>query len=579
MRSRPDVKLLVRPPVLVPGQPFEAEAVLVSKSPTPVDAVTVSLRGTLRASSGDQVPTTIELLALEAVHRPGQLLPGENRLKTLFQVPAHLPPSYDDGVWASLTYRVHVDVDIPWWPDRSSVFAAHCVGPESPPAAAHPKVFLSHAGGARADEPFFEVSLDATVVPASGVIRGLVAASNMGGHDVRGLSVALVTRERVQGFVHDRSAHEVTLCGTAPPEGMPIAFTLEAPRSPTFQTSRFAVEYLLAFTLHASWSSSHTCRIPITIAPEHARGIEESRQLHPIGSPRVTQLLGAAIEGTPFSLVAGAHAVEGRFGAVGARASLATRKGELVRVVDFDYPPLGVELRIFGRSLTDVLSDDIFEPENGRGLYSASARERGQVAGVVEHIVGQLTEFEHGDVGDHHAVAWERGGLHDETTVRDFLRRVAGLAETLDQARIAMPPPLFMDQTVLVDNWKRAAATLGGRFEAGSMAIRGLVVQGLPCTIASRWKRPGRFVCTALDVTLAPPLEDASLEGPRASAAARAIAATLRATAPTLRIEPHGISAELASPAADPMTLLPFLEQMVELARLLRGETSRGAYR
>ncbi len=578
MRSRPDVKLLVRPPVVVPGQPFEAEAVLVSRSPTPVDSVTVSLRATVRASSGGQVPMVFELLALEAVHRPGRLRKGENRLKTMFQIPPTLPPSYD-GVWASISCRVHVDVDIPWWPDRSAVFAARCIGPRGPDATARPKVFLSHVGGPQPNQPFFEVSLDATTVPASGVIRGLVAVSNMGGFDVRGLSVALVTLERVQGFAHERSAPLFPLWGSAPPDAMPIAFTLQAPSAPTFQTSQFGVEYFLVFTLQASWSASHTCRIPLTVAPEHSRGIEESRQLHPIGSPRITQMLSMSIHGTPFSLAPGAHSVQGRFGSVVAHASLATRDGELVRVVDFDYPPLGVELRIFGRSLTDVLSDDIFEPATGRGRYSASGREQSQVERVVDHIVAQLEAFEHGDVQDHRAVAWERGGLHDEATVRGFLGRVAVMAETLDRARVAMPPPLFMDKPMLVENWKRAAATLGGRFEAGSMAIRDLRIHGMPCTIESRWKRPGLFVCTALEVLVAPPLEDGSLDGPRASAAARAIAANLRATTPTLRIEPHRIGAELASPTADPMTLLPFLEQMVQLARLLRGETSQGAYR
>lgn len=578
MRSRPDVKLLVRPRVLVPGQPFEAEAVLISKSRTPVDAVTVCLRATLRASSGGR-GEELQLLALEAVHRPGHLRVGENRLKTMFQIPAALPPSYDDGVWASIAYRVHVDVDIPWWPDRSTVFAAHCVGPRGPDVGARPKVFLSHLGGPQAREPFFEVSLDATVIPASGVVRGLVAVSNMGGHDIHGLSVALLTREHVQGFVHERSAPLVPLWGSAPPDAMPIAFTLEAPRSPTFQTPQFGVDYFLVFTLEASWSVAHTCRIPITIAPEHSHGIEASRQLHPIGSPRVTQVLSGAIRGTPFSLATGAHSVEGRFGSVTAQASLATRDGELVRVVDFDYPPLGVELRVFGRSLTDALSDDIFEPKTGRGRYSASGRERGQVERVVDHIVAQLEAFEHGNVQDHHAVAWERGGLHDEPTVRDFLGRVARMAETLDRARMALPPPLFMDQPIIVDRWNRAAVALGARFEAGSMSLRELTLHGMPCTISCRWKRGGVFVGTALEVQVAPPLEDPSLDGPRASAAARALAANLRATAPTLRIASNMVSAELASPAADPMTLIPFLEQMAQLARLLRGETSQGAYR
>ncbi len=578
MRSRPDVKLLVRPPALVPGQPFEAEAVLVSGSLTPVGSVTVSLRATLRAASGDEVPTVVELLALQAVHRPGQLRKGEQRLMTRFDVPTALPPSYD-GLWASIAYRVHVDVDIPWWPDRNSVFAARCLGPQGPDASAKPKVFLSHVGGPIPHIPFFEISLDATTVPARSVLRGLVAASNLGGLDIDGLSVTVVTREHVGGAARDRQTPLVPLWGSAPPEGMPIAFTLEAPSSPSFQTFQFGVEYFLDFVLHSKWSQNYACRMPVTIAPEHSRGIEESRQLHPIGSTRITQVLSAAVRGTPFALAVGAHAVEGRFGAVAARVALATRDGELVRVVDFDYPPLGVELRVFGRSLTDALSDDIFAPKAGEGRYSASARERGQVERVVEHIVAMLEAFEHGDVHDHRAVVWERGGLHDEASVRGFLGRVAAMAETLDRARVAMPPPLFMDKPILVERWERAARTLGGRFEAGSMAIRDLQVQGMPCTIASRWKRGGRFVCTALEVTLSPPLEDASLDGPRASAAARAIAANLRATAPALRIEPHRIAAELASPTADPMTLLPFLEQMVELARRMRGETSQGAYR
>ncbi len=575
MRSRPRVKLLVRPPVLVPGKPFEAEAILVSESRTPVSSVRVALRGSAAVSNASET-----LVALEAVHHPGHLAVGETRLSTRFDVPVGLPPSYEEGMWASISYRVHVDVDIPWWPDRRSAFAAHCVGAEGLDGAPRPKVFLSHIEGPQPDVPFFEVSLDTTVIPASGMIRGLVAVSNTGGHRVQGLSVALLTREHVVPFVHERSGPAISLWSAAPPDGMPVAFTLQAPRSPSFQTSSFAVDHLLVLTLHVAWAGNHTCRIPIVIAPEHTQGFDAApRQLHPIGSPRVAQMLSAAIVGTPFSLADGGHGVEGRFGSVVARASLATREGELVRVADFLFPPLGVELRIFGRSLTDFMNDDVFEPVAGRGRYSASAREKDQVERVVEHIVAQLVAFEHGDVHDHRAAAWDRGGLHDEPTVRAFLARVAALAETLDRARIALPAPLFMDQPIIVERWNRAAASLGARLETGSMSLRELTIHGLPCTIACRWKRGGLFVSTALEVMVAPPLEDASLDGPRASAAARTLAASLRATAPTLRIAPNMVSAELASPASDPMTLIPFLEQMVQLTRLLRGETSQGAYR
>ena len=76
-------------------------------------------------------------------------------------------PPYS-GRFSTIAYTLEVRADIPWWPDRVGRYdvgiAPVLVAPKVVPA-----IFVSQVGGARAGQPYVEMSLASSVVEVGGM--------------------------------------------------------------------------------------------------------------------------------------------------------------------------------------------------------------------------------------------------------------------------------------------------------------------------------------------------------------------------------------------------------------------------
>jgi hypothetical protein len=144
MRSRPRVKVLYRPRFAVPGDPFEVEVVLTSKSDTPVDAISFLLVGSERYDYGKREQRR-ELVRQIGRHEPRTLTKGEHRLRTRFDIPRDAMASFQ-GERASVAYGLEVHVSIPWWPDVRNHYLVPVGWRGYDPPEPRPGIYASRRG-------------------------------------------------------------------------------------------------------------------------------------------------------------------------------------------------------------------------------------------------------------------------------------------------------------------------------------------------------------------------------------------------------------------------------------------------
>ena len=173
MRSRPRVKLLLSPSVVTPSTRLLAETVLVAKTTTPIEFVSMTLRCNVSAASGSGKTRSEHVSSLylrEWRSKPDTLAPGEHRYRVAFDLPAALPPTYS-GKDARIDYVIRVHVAIPWWWDRVETFTVPVVSTESAsPPTPHPQSFATSSDGPRGTKPFMEVALETTNVSVGDVL-------------------------------------------------------------------------------------------------------------------------------------------------------------------------------------------------------------------------------------------------------------------------------------------------------------------------------------------------------------------------------------------------------------------------
>src|SRR5262245_30882553 len=134
MRSRPRVQLWLSPGEPCPGQTFECDVVLLSRSDTPCDGVSVELLGQRLVAGGRMLavtplvptaaasaPAVETLLHAHAAHPAQRLPPGRHLFRSSYRIPPEAPPSYT-GRFLRIQYLIRVRVRIPWWPDRVEDF-------------------------------------------------------------------------------------------------------------------------------------------------------------------------------------------------------------------------------------------------------------------------------------------------------------------------------------------------------------------------------------------------------------------------------------------------------------------------
>lgn len=588
MRCRPKLEVRAHPQVARPGEEIRVEAVLRSKSETPVDFVSIVLRGTIRVTlgSGNEAQThTRQFYGYEWRSGETTLAPGERRFTAAFRLPDDAPPMYTSSV-AIVTYTLGVRVSIPWWPDREGEYVLNVARPpmDAPPAA--PRVFATSLDGPVGKEPFIELALDDTWLTAGTALSGSVSFQNLRGRRIKNVSVALVEVETIAlpyATTRESRSWGLRIFDGMPQENEPIRFALRVPAEayPAIRTSAFTMTTFVEARASVAWGSDLVIRVPIEVAPLGSTVRNKGRRVAPIGREHRAVVWAAIAGRSALVFDADNERLHGMRGRVAVEIRNEQRADGPVAVAELRYPPLGVDLEIRERSWTDALAANLVKSGHTKAdaRLGAHAREHDQAAPVVACLAPALVAFDDVRADDAIAVVSTAGSLHTARALDSFVAAVFALADALDAARaLIVAPFVFRDH---VDAWRLFAEHLGGRLRLGDMSIRGGRIGTDAVELGAEFSAKGVLLGTGARVAIDPPLGTlpASVEDPALSPAARDAWRSLVEHVPDMRLAPDAIELRFEGKTADPATLLPTLEIAVKLRRALVGAAGAGPFR
>ncbi len=592
MRSRPEMKVLLRPGRPYPGQRLEVEAVLVSESDTPLELVSFELSGTEVVTV--QQGKTTSSWRCSHVHLRGEvpgrpLTVGEHTYKALFQLPPALPPSYR-GRYSRIEYTLEVRASIPWWPDRLKRFDV-AIPPVPFPAERKPAVFVSRAGGARAGEMYVELSLASSTFEPGDVVLGTIALQNAGRE--KDLRVALVASERLfpdGGFWEGGSyraslevlrwAYPFTDRGAPPEDGRPypFRFTISPDTIPGFTGKISALDWAFEVVSEGLFSRRALLRAPVAIVPRTWAGPQPAPTRVPaVGHERRSQSfrnVGARL-GLAFDPERGE--LRGTSGDVALRVAAEGRPdGARVTVAHLAWPSLGMGLRVERASWTDALFTskvDVGEPAFQERFHVRSRFAEQARALLDRDLCALLTAFTDVAIDDAGATLGEPLALVDEVPLGDFVARTTQTARALSMAlaRVPVPEP-FAGQAAA---WTDFAARVGGRFEPGSVAIRDAMLGQERMEIATEWADDGALRGTCLRVLLDTHIDPQALP----PAAQAQVAALEKESGGKLVITEDRLVLTLGRLVPDPQDLQPHLDALARLVQSVRRRGGAGPFR
>lgn len=588
MRSRPKVKLLLSPGLVSPGQRLHAEAVLTSKSETPVDFVAIRLRATTKAGIGSGKSRRVHegtFFEREWRSKSMTMAPGEHRFETQFELPESLPPTYI-GPDTSISYAITVHVSIPWWPDREQDFVVPVAFAASPPLAPLPKVFVTSREGPRGKEPFMELSLDATQIALGDVVSGSISVQNLRGKRIRGVDLSFIETETVSLPSQDvREGQRFTLrvLDGAPAEGAAIPFRVSMPENATatFSSGTIKVATDVEARADVAWGQDIAVRARVLVRPKATAPRAERGWVAPVGRARQLLVWQNVANKTGLATDPDGMRMIGRRGKV-AFGITAEHHDDYWLVATLAWPNAGLDLDLSKRRWGDALTMDVVKSGDDAidARFCARAREHVQARALVNPaVLGALVGFEAVKVVDDGGRLAVRGASHATEAVLGFVRSVLEAAGKLDQALEQVPAPAMFAADVPA--WEAMALRLRGRLELGRMWIHDAQVGTSAVQIGSVWARAGLHLGTSVIVAIDPPLDTppSSIEDPALSPAARETWRELQARVKSIQVEPRSLSLELEGKLSDPQTAMPTVELAVSLRRALGGLVAGGPFR
>lgn len=589
MRSRPKVKLLLSPGVVAPGEALQAVAVLTAKSETPVDFVSMRLRGVTEVGVGGGKSRRVhEECFFEREWRSKSLtmMPGPHRFEADFHIPAGGPPSYV-GPDTRITYSITVHVSIPWWPDRQKTFVVPVVFAPRPRPDPEPKVFVTSRDGPRGKHPFMELSLDTTQMSLGDPVGGSVSLQNVRGKHIRGVDLSFVEMELVTLPTTDvREGRRFTrrIWSGDPEEGSAIPFRVMIPENATagFTTRAVAVVTEVEARAHVAWGADITLRARVLVAPKATSPRTDRGWVAPVGRERQMLVWRNVAERTGLAADPEAQRMHGRIGDVAIEISAERREADYWLVAKLGWPSLGLDLDVRERRWTDALAQDVVKSGLDRidGRLALRAREHAQgKALATAEILEPLLPYEEVRLGDGGGELAMRGASHVTAKVEGFVRSVLAAASALDGATRRVPPPVLFAADV--GAWEALAARLRGRLELGRMWIHDAQVGTCAVQIGSVWARSGLHLGSIVEVAIDPPLENLpdSVEDPALSPAARDAWRELAMRARSVQVSKEAITIELEGKMADPQVAMPVVELATSLRRALGGPLAAGPFR
>lgn len=595
MRSRPDLTLYLTPGTIEPGSRFRAEAVIVSRSKTPIDGVEFHLVGIERRDVGTSMtgnatlPVYQEIKHVDLVaHTPATTLgKGEHKVAVDFDLPPSCPPAYHSIV-TDIRYDLAVRVAIPWWPDRSERYVVNVVTPPSRATGAAGS-YCTDRAGPQGKALYLEASLDSAVIDHAGGVRGAVSVANVSHHRVRKIELALVVEEQARdraGAKAEAQRFLVVLHDGAPAEGEAMPFHVKIPEksAPSFVGSLVEVGWYLEIRAVVTLGSDVTLKIPIEVvrrALDAPVDPARLRRVPPIGRERRALVWAeSALRGGLVNDVNEERMTLDLGGGAALAITLEQRKeGGIFYTAAVTWPCLGLDFGVTERRWVDAWSSGgiTLDVPGFHDRFTVRGRERAQVVAFLDAAGARvLVRFDEGAIGDEGATLVAAGTAQSVDDLDAFVARAVELARGLVEGAGRIPPPASM--AAFVPAWRAFAGSLGGRLCLGDMAIRDATFDQMPIQIATTWTQTSEPRVTELRVPIM--LRDEAATGePNLDLASRALVESLKAQTTALVISPDMIVATVPAPLADPASIEPVLIGLSRLAHLLGGGSTRGPYR
>jgi hypothetical protein len=588
MRRRPHVSKLTVTKGVKPGDPLEVSLILTSWSKTPVNVITLALHGRELLTQGENHPTSVKRTIVHQIATlmvAGELDVGPQTFRARFTLPPHALASFK-GQYLAVQYKLHLHVDIPWWPDLTR---SYYVDVEPHELSRPPPRPVAHTTEQVGSALFLEVTLDDVVFAPGDVVSGAFALGNLRGREVQSIEMAVVGIEHLAPELKvEGRRYAVNFDPAIAEEGKSQRFQFALQKA--IPASYDSLSYVFQVKVKVRRGGELTHRIPIAIAAldRPSTGAAAHRQPE-LGAGRWQKIWARA--GAPLGLSAAGKDVRltGRIGIADVEVFVDALAEGAPLTADLRFSPWGADFRVQPRSLLSpqrmfpfLAADPHSEAFASR--YKAEAREEAQLREILGvPLIQALLAFDDVRVGDDHARAVTKNAGYDQRFIQPFLARVGELARALSDAAARIPPPAAMAS--MRPAWSAFAAELAGELFPGSMAIRRGQIDGARFAIETLFEDDpdplGTRVAHEVDPPLDAEVEGAPLESLLASAppGTRSVYDEVAKGAREVRLLPHAIEVTLEAPLADPAALRGRLLAMVALARRLRGEKGAGPYR
>ena len=584
--------MLLARSLLEPGEPFDVDVVLTSRSETPTEHVDVSLVGEV----GVAIPQGKTVAARQAQHvpkqffrwSPGTLGVGDYRQRFHFVLPNWAPPSFRAaGGWCRVAYTVDVHVVIPMWIDRRAYFALPVAAPPRMPSAGTQTIIATHANGPQSGAMYIECSLDATQLSPGEEIRGDVSFANVASKRIRRVTLSIIGTERTREPYNAANAvvrYATTLISGPPPEGesFPFRFTLPRDLWPTFDARLFSLQWAFEVRADVVLGSDVVLTIPIDVV-RMPPGIEPPPRSHraiPVGRQRLSRLWAIIAQRSGLTYDEQAGTMLASRGAVSMTLAREAYEGTLGTVATFNYPHLGIDVKLGERGFLTVLTRHFTLPdEMADGRFAVTGREDMQLAAFFDRDFARyLATASRVELDDDHCRIHVPGAASSASTLEAVVRAATHVMDLLDAAISRVPPPSTMAPHVAA--WRAFADATGGRLELGRLWIHDASIAGFRFEVGTVFEPDspaprGTLVRVPIEPPLdvAPNVDDASLSA-LAREALKALAADKSFHADTRELGMY-----IEGPTPDPSVLAPKIEGMISVLRALRGQVAAGPFR
>lgn len=578
MRSRPDVKVMLTPSHGVAGERLTAETILDVKTETPIDAVTMTLTGTLRTGAGKGVQYTT--IFQKAWHSQADTLqPGERRYRVAFDLPADLPASYP-GAYGDVSYTLAVHVSIPWWPDRRASFVVPVITPPVMNRAPRPGNYATSSAGPRGTDPYVELALDNTWLAPGDVLTGSFSFANLGSRNVRGVAIAFVETERLY-YTHESRRFTVRVLDVAPTDGASYPFRVYVPPhiTPSFRCQGFSVTTHVEVRADVAWGSDVV--LPVDVAVVRGEALRQTQSwIAPVGRERRAIVWRATAQKLGLLADPDEEKMSAVRGLVGIDIHTEQREADFWLVAQLAWPSLGLDLQVRDRVWSDTYSMDKVVLGDIGAHVAVHAREHAQAKAILTpELLSSLRLFETVALDDQRATLAVRGSVHTTEHTERFVRAVVAVADALNRVHGLVPVPTMFARYEAA--WRAFAERVFGRFEPGGMVVHDGRVGTDRFTLGATWRQNGLLLGTTLTVVVDPPLQEppTSVDDPRVSPAARDLWRELAKQARSIAVRPDAIVVELAGAVNDPSERMPLVELAVAFRRALAGQVAAGPFR